>query len=326
MKNYNYIQKFLHDLVLKNKFINISLYELEKLIYHKNFSIKNEKHIFITGLPRSGTTSILNFLYSSNEFSSLTYKNMPFVFSPNFSNIFNKKNFLKKERLHADGLTYDINSPEALDEIFFCNNEEFVKNELELYLQLILLSDGKEKYLSKNNLNYKRVNLINSILPNSFFLIPIRDPLQHANSLLSQHLRFCKLQKEDNFILRYMNYLHHNEFGLNHRSWNSPVKFSDFNDLNYWLEQWCFFYQNIYRNYKFNDNCIFLIYENLMKEKYQKAILNRISLNNVDILNYNNFKNSNKKYFNINPSDDISKNAYKIYKKFKDNSVLNLGS
>ena len=63
-----------------------------------------------------------------------------------------------------------------------------------------------------------------------------------------------------------------------------------------------------------------------MKEKYQKAILNRISLNNVDILNYNNFKNSNKKYFNINPSDDISKNAYKIYKKFKDNSVLNLGS
>ena len=56
------------------------------------------------------------------------------------------------------------------------------------YIQLILNSENKIRYLSKNNLNYKRIDLINSILPNSIFLIPIREPLQHSYSLLNQHL------------------------------------------------------------------------------------------------------------------------------------------
>ena len=130
MQNYSGIQKFLHDFVLSKKFINKSLFELEKIIYLKNFDIKNQSHIFVTSLPRSGTTSVLNFLYATNQYASLTYKNMPFILSPNFSKLFNKKNTLKQERLHGDGIVFDINSPEALDEIFFNNNDEFVKNEL----------------------------------------------------------------------------------------------------------------------------------------------------------------------------------------------------
>ena len=118
MQNYTKLQKFLHDIVLKKKFINKSLFELEKIIYLKKNKTKNETHIFVTSLPRSGTTSILNFLYSSGKFASLTYKNMPFILAPNFSKLFNKNNFPKKERLHGDGILFDINSPEALDEIF----------------------------------------------------------------------------------------------------------------------------------------------------------------------------------------------------------------
>ena len=60
--------------------------------------------------------------------------------------------------MHKDGIYFDNNSPEALDEIFFNNNEEFIRNELENYIQLILLSNNKFKYLSKNNLNYKRID------------------------------------------------------------------------------------------------------------------------------------------------------------------------
>ena len=222
MQNYTNFQKYLHDIVLSKKIINKSLFEIERIIYLKdNFIkdkyIKNQSHLFITGLPRSGTTSILNFLFSSGEYESLTYRNMPFVLSPNFSKLFNKKNTPKKERVHGDGIDFDINSPEAFDEVFFNNDEDFVKNELLNYLQLILLSENKVKYLSKNNLNYKRIDLIKSILPNSIFLIPIREPLQHAKSLLNQHLHFSQLQKEDDFIRRYMNYLGHNEFGLNHK-------------------------------------------------------------------------------------------------------------
>ena len=90
MQNYSNIQKFLHNFVLSKKIINKSLFELEKIFYLKNKDIKNQSHVFITGLPRSGTTSLLNFLFSSNEYASLTYNNMPFILSPHFSKLFNK--------------------------------------------------------------------------------------------------------------------------------------------------------------------------------------------------------------------------------------------
>ena len=270
MQNYSAIQKFLHDFVLSKQFINKSLFELEKIIYTKNKDIKNQSHIFITGLPRSGTTCLLNFIYSSNQYTSLTYRNMPFVLSPNFSKLFNKKNTPQKERVHDDGIAYDINSPEAFDEIFFNNDEIFIKHEFLKYLQLILLSENKVKYLSKNNLNYKRVDLINSILPNSFFLIPIREPLQHSYSLLKQHLHFSQLQKNDDFIRRYMNYLGHNEFGLNHKRWNNPVNFYDLNKIDYWIEQWLLFYKNIYNKYQSYINSYFVIYEELIYPNYIK--------------------------------------------------------
>ena len=317
MQNYSGIQKFLHDLVLSKKFINKSLFELEKIIYLKDKDIKNQSHIFITGLPRSGTTSLLNFIYSSDHYASLTYKNMPFILSPNFSKLFNKKNISKKERLHGDGISYDINSPEALDEIFFNNEEEFIKNELVNYIQLILLSESKDKYLSKNNLNFKRIDLINSILPNSKFLIPIREPLQHAYSLFNQHLNFSQLQQGNDFIRRYMNYLGHNEFGINHKPWNNPINFKDLNDINYWLEQWCLFYQDILKNYQSYDNCFFIIYEELTNQNYLKVLLEKIYFNQVENFNLNYFKNSNKKEIDIDYAKDTYENAKDIYIDFK---------
>ena len=322
MQNYSNIQKFLHDFVLSKKNINKSLFELEKIIYLKNKDIKNQSHVFITGLPRSGTTSLLNFLFSSNEYASLTYNNMPFILSPHFSKLFHKKNNTKKERLHKDGINFDNNSPEALDEIFFDNNKEFVKYEIVNYIQLILLSNNKIKYLSKNNLNYKRVDLIQSIFPNSIFLIPIREPLQHANSLLNQHLHFNQLQKEDDFIRRYMNYLGHNEFGLNHKPWNNPINHQDLNKIDYWLEQWCLFYQNILNKYQFYNNCHFIIYEELTNADYIKKLLDKINLNKIENIDLNYFKNSNKKEIDKEYSIDIYKNASRVYNDFKEKLIL----
>ncbi len=324
MQNYSGIQKFLHDFVLSKKFINKSLFELEKIIYLKNKDLKKQSHIFISSLPRSGTTILLNFLFSSNEYASLIYKNMPFILSPNLSKLFNKSNIPKKERLHGDGITFDINSPEALDEIFFNNDEKFVKNELVNYIQLILLSENKDKYLSKNNFNYKRIDLIHSILPNSIFLIPIREPLQHAYSLLNTHLHFRKLQQKNDFIRRYMNYLGHNEFGLNHQPWNNPIHFKDLNHINYWLEQWCLFYKNILKNHQTYNNCFFIIYEELLNPNYVKMLLEKINLNRVEKLDLNYFKNSNKKEININYSKDTYDNAKDIYMDFKHKFILNL--
>lgn len=319
MNDYSNIQKLLHDFVLTKKLINKSLFELEKIMFLKNKDIKNFSHVFITGMPRSGTTSLLNFLFSSDKYASLTYRNMPFILSPNFSNFFNKGNTPIKERLHGDGINFDNNSPEALDEIFFSHDNEFVKNELLNYIQLILNNKSKDKYLSKNNLNYKRIDLIQLIFPNSIFLIPIREPLQHAHSLLKQHINFCNLQKKDDFIRRYMNYLNHNEFGLNHKSWNNPIHFTNLNNINYWLEQWYLFYKFIYDKFHSYKNCHFVIYEKLNNSDYVKKILMKINLENKNIdLNY--FTNSNKKEINTVYDYNNYNKAKSIYKYFLETS------
>ena len=229
------------------------------------------------------------------------------------------KNIHLKKRLHGDGITFDINSPEALDEIFFNYDDDFIENELVNYIQLILLSEKKDQYLSKNNLNFKRIDLIKSILPNSKFIIPIREPLQHAYSLLNQHLHFIRLQKKDDFIKRYMNYLGHNEFGLNHKPWNEPKNFTDTRNINYWLEQWYLFYQNILNNYQSYDNCFFVIYEELVDPNYLKILIKKINFikNEKFKLNLSYFKNSNKKDINIAYSKDTYENAKNLYEKFK---------
>ncbi|OCW83695.1 hypothetical protein AKH21_00770, partial [Pelagibacteraceae bacterium GOM-A5] len=123
MINYNFFEKFLHDLTLGNSFIKKSIFELEKIIYQKKIEsncIKFEKHIFISGLPRSGSTGILNLLYDTSEFASLTYQNMPFILAPNLSKLFIRKveNSKKKKRFHNDGVFFDHDSPEAFDQVF----------------------------------------------------------------------------------------------------------------------------------------------------------------------------------------------------------------
>jgi hypothetical protein len=322
MQNYSFIQRTFHNFVLNNKLINMTIYEFEKLIFLKRTNINKNSHIFISSLPRSGTTSLLNFIYSSNLYASLTYRHMPFVLSPNLSKFFNKKNVKKKERLHNDGIFYDTYSPEAFDEIFFNNNADFVKEELENYIELILSSVKKKRYLSKNNLNFKRIKLINSILPNAKFLIPIRDPIQHANSLYNQHLHFSKLQKQDDFIRIYMNYLGHNEFGLNHKPWNNPKVFYNSFTLNYWLEQWCQFYEGILSKYYVNENCYFIVYEQLTNKNYLKKLLKKIDLKQIKNLDLDFFKISSKNTKNLKYDDAIYLKAKKIYRDFSNFNIL----
>ena len=316
MQTYNKFHKFLHDFVFSKKIINKSLFEIEKIIYLKKKDINNQSHVFISGLPRSGTTSLLNFLFSTNEYASLTYNNVPFILSPHFSKLLYKKNITKKERMHRDGINFDNNSPEAFDEIFFDNDEEFVKHEIVNYIQLILLSYNKKKYLSKNNLNYKRIDIIQSILPNSIFLIPIREPLHHANSLLNQHLHFNNLQKKDDFIRRYMNYLGHNEFGLNHNPWNNPIHFNNQNNINYWLEQWFLFYKFIYNKFQSYKNCYFVVYEELCDPNYVQKILKIINLEKDKNIDLKFFRNSNKKKLNIEYDKNIFNKSQLLYQNF----------
>jgi len=285
-ENYNFFQKKLNNIVLSNKIIKKSLFKIEEIIFGNNLkNIENNKHVFITGLPRSGTTILLEFLYKTKKFASLTYNDMPFVLSTNLFSKFNKKkNYPLKERMHRDGIKFNLNSPEAFDDVFFTtfNNDE-IQNNFKTYISLILKKYNKELYLSKNNNNYKRINLIKSIFPEAIFIILFRHPLQHANSLLSQHNHFCKLQKKQKFILQYMNHLGHFEFGINHKYWNLPKKFNNEFSLDYWLEQWLLFYKNILDNFSDLSSVVFISYDKMCNNDLNQKLVQRLNLNiNMD--------------------------------------------
>ena len=76
-------------------------------------------NVFVAGVARSGTTILLNAIYDSDEFASLSYADMPFVLAPNlWSKISSTSKHLIKERAHGDGIKVSSDSPEAFEEVF----------------------------------------------------------------------------------------------------------------------------------------------------------------------------------------------------------------
>jgi len=104
------------------------------------------------------------------------------------------------------------------------------------------------RYLSKNNNNLLRLRSL-STDPTATLLVVYRDPLSTARSSLRQHQRFCESQRLDPFSRRYMGWLSHHEFGLDHRplclavsGMNSAY---DPSSLDYWLDYWNAVYQHV---------------------------------------------------------------------------------
>tara|TARA_B100000963_G_scaffold41570_1_gene30927 strand:+ start:16082 stop:17056 length:975 start_codon:yes stop_codon:yes gene_type:complete len=315
MKDYNFLNKFLHNLILPNKIIKKSLFELEKKFILKGNDCSKGDHIFITGLPRSGTTYLLNEIFKTNIFASLQYYNLPFITSPTISEYFKRYNKVGlRERYHKDKIFINDMSPEAFDEIFFrLYNQDELQKELVNYIRLLLKVKKKNRYLSKNNNNYKRIEFINKIFPNAKFLFVVRNPAHHAFSLFNQHRNFCEIQKKNNFAKKYMSYLGHDEFGYTHKPWVLPRKFLNKLDINYWLEQWLLFYQKNLPEIKKNKNAITVSYENLQNYSFQSHLRKFLGINTEFMKNFES-KNKNLNELKLNYDKKLLKFSLNFYK------------
>lgn len=295
IKDYNYFSKLLHKLVLGNRFILNSLFDLDNFIYRSKINLEQKRfnsHIYISGLARSGTTILLRSLYDTNKFASLTYNDMPFILSPNLWSKINNTSSSKNYKYASQNtkIKVKIESPEAFEEVFWklfsgkkYNSKEFLNiidhNEevlkmYEKFINLILLRYDKDLYISKNNNNILRLDCIKEIFPNSIIIVPYRDPIQQSISLLNQHKYFLELNKKDYFSKKYTDYLGHYEFGENHKKFNLSEEFlrdykynNDPLSLNYWLVQWGKVYSHVLKsNEKKNIKILFLGYENLCSD------------------------------------------------------------
>ena len=228
------------------------MFDIERLLFLDD-TVFDDNHVFVTGLARSGTTSLLNAIYKSNKFASLTYEDMPFILAPNLWKKITplKKHTIFQERAHGDNIEISSNSPEAFEEVFwktYTHNSKLQQDLFIKFIALILKKNNKFRYLSKSNQNIARLPLISKIFPYSKILIPFREPLQQSFSLYSQHIRFLKKQNDDIFVLEYMNWIGHYEFGKDYKkNHRTDLYFSDENQLNHWLEQWYLTYKLLYK-------------------------------------------------------------------------------
>jgi hypothetical protein len=314
MNSYSWLQQKLHQTVLSTQFMREITFDVENSAISKKQYTDN--HVFVSGLARSGTTILLNALYESNEFASLSYQDMPFVLAPN---LWSKLSFSKKDsdfvdRAHGDGIKVSPESPEAFEEVFwmtFNESDEDTKETFKTYVQLINQKYHKERYLSKNNQNIRRLELISAIFPHSKMFISYRNPIQHAYSLLSQHKRFIEGSKKNRFISNYMKWIGHTEFGPNYIPINNKnLCFKDDLDINHWLEQWYLAYNNCFRTLKDRKNIYFICYEQLCSSKeYWLDILKMLDINETYDFE---FKESQKS-ISLEIDDGISSKGLSLY-------------
>lgn len=319
MHNYSKLEQLLHRLALASKYLREINFSLEKSIFLNQCDEYPDNHVFITGLARSGTTILLNALYGSNQFGSLTYEDMPFILAPNFWSKLNgpRSDGESFERFHADGIKITTSSPEAFEEVFwktFDSSDATTIDEFITYVNLILLKKDKDRYLSKNNQNVRRISTLQRCFPKSKILIPFRDPLQHSFSLLTQHKNFTIEQQRNKFIANYIRWIGHSEFGLGYIPIiKDDTSFNDHNELNHWLEQWYFLYEKLL-SFQNESNILYICYEDLCDntEIWQKVK----SLINVQDDSDFEFKKSIKD-INLDYDKELYKTCQHTYKKLR---------
>jgi hypothetical protein len=287
--NYSFFEQILHRLSVGNPLFNELSFDLEKSLYLTQAKHIQPQVIFISGLARSGTTSLLNHLVNAQVGHSLCYQDLPFLFMPNLSASWRTKKTasVPMERAHGDYILINEDSPEAIDEIFwksqlansFIKERQLVLHELSAediieykhFIQLHLVKSDREIFLTKNNNSILRLNsLANQTILSTRFIFTIREPYSHARSLWKQHIQFAKIHQDDAFSRAYFNSLGHHEFGLTLKSFdlgnkelNAKLNKLDPMELDYWLVSWFNYYDYLFSQYSekwllvdFQDLCL----------------------------------------------------------------------
>lgn len=282
MSDYSTLDRGLHALALASPMRAEMLHDIERSLYLASApAFQDGHHLIVTGLARAGTTILLRALHQTGAFGSLTYADMPFVLAPNLWARLSpgRQAGETRERAHGDGISVSTESPEALDEVWWrlLSGIPYIKPEGLLchdagaealagyrdFIRLILRKTGRTRYLSKNNNMLLRLPSLAQAWPGTTFLVPVREPLQQAASLLNQHRRFLEA---DGFTRKYMTWLGHHEFGATQRHYGfDGMPAGDPMTLDYWLSLWTAAYRSAQRAAVGRPNVVFVVPETLYR-------------------------------------------------------------
>ena len=259
--DYSEPARLFQQMALGSKAIAELTFDLEKAVYgERAAALDCGPPIFVAGMARAGTTALLRALYAQELFATLTFRDLPFLLAPNIWNRISarfRNNVKAQPRGQDDGILQGLDSPEALEEAFWrvFDGKRYIGKRLlraydppiqtlkdyGIYVRLIMLRDGGQRYIAKNNNNVLRLRGLLQAFPDAVIVHPFRDPVQHVGSLMHHFDRAVTLHTKDRSKLSYMNYLAHHEFGLAHRPFSFPntaLRGIDTDDPNYWLGHW----------------------------------------------------------------------------------------
>jgi len=274
-ERYGPLDRLLYRIAFRGGTAQHAMADVEEMMYEEDLdSVSADDPVFITALPRAGTTILLKLLWNTGQFASHTYQDMPFVLCPLLWNQFSRQFAeadVTRERAHGDGLEVSGTSPEAFEDMVWKHfwpdhyrddhirpwqsdeqNREF-DSFFRTHMRKVIAVRQDERpdanrYLSKNNLNIARLAAPPPPLQEGTFLIPFRDPVQQAASMHRQHERFLEIHEKDDFVREYMEAIGHHEFGKGLR----PVNFDDWlgdasdpSALAFWVEYWVAAYRHI---------------------------------------------------------------------------------
>ena len=213
-QDYSLTECWLHRLVLQSTDVRRLSFDLETLVLGRTVQSASERPVYLCGLARSGTTLLLRLLEQSREFASLSYRDMPFVMSPNLWARLSgrwQRRAPPRERLHGDGVLVDYDSPEAFEEVFWRTFDSRLEQDLDCYgaampseavlgkfvryrclveavVQRRTGEAQRRRYLSKNNNNLMRLQAL-CREPDATVLLLFREPIATARSLRRVHER-----------------------------------------------------------------------------------------------------------------------------------------
>lgn len=312
-EDYSLFDRLLHRMAFAHPVLQRALGEIESDMFAEKYArFDAARPVFVSGLPRAGTTLLLESLFATGEFATFTYREMPFLLAPLFWSSVTKgsrKAGAKRERAHGDGMEISFDSPEAFEEVAWRTylGEVYLKPDRlapvdaaavtaefrDAFTKLVrklaaAQSEGgpAKRYLSKNNGNIARIDAIRSIFPDAVIFICLRDPQTHVRSLMTQHERFLSLHDDDDFARDYMRWIGHYDFGANFR----PIDFAgrgptaaDAASVDFWLQYWIDAYAFVEAR---ADKADLVCYEKLLADPRPvfSAIAARASLGNAAAL------------------------------------------
>lgn len=289
---YSRIERLLHGLAFSHPGLQKMLASIEDDMFSKRFRhIEIRDPVFITSLPRAGTTLLLQVLAAHPSFAAHTYRDMPFVLSPmlwdRLSHGFRRAGG-ERPRAHGDEMTVGYDTPEAFEEAAWRafwpgkyhadriepwtgdeDSDEFVEFFVNHMRKMVALrgngGTGRAvRYVSKNNANIARTRMLLRLFPSARIVIPVRHPVDQAGSLLRQHQTFLKLHAEDSFGRRYMESIGHFEFGatlkpIDMGGWLAEAGGLSPLGADYWLAYWTRSFETLLAQR--NERMVFLSYE-----------------------------------------------------------------